>query len=95
MEQDKNRCFKVTLSHPQQFKEKTNSLWNPEWQAIGHGCSISLFAKHKLKLSGNIQILRDRQHSKRVILVKEFRHLHYGMRKSFTFDARLWAQQSA
>jgi hypothetical protein len=27
--------------------------------------------------------------------VKEFRHLHYGMRKSFTFDARLWAQQSA
>jgi hypothetical protein len=44
---------------------------------MGHGCSISLFIKHKLKLGGSIQILRNRKLSKRVSLLKELWQLHH------------------
>jgi hypothetical protein len=61
---------------------------------MGHGCRISLFIKHKLKLGGRIQILRDRKLSKRVSLLKELWQLHHGMQKSPTLDENLVARQS-
>jgi hypothetical protein len=86
-------CFQVSLP-PQQFEEDANSPWNPLWWAMGHGCSISLSIKPKLKVGGSIQILSDRKLSKRVSLLKELWQLHHGMQKSTDLDAHLVARQS-
>jgi hypothetical protein len=52
-----NQYCEVALSHLQWFKEIKTSVWNPEWQVMRNGWTISLLKQKKLEYNGNMQLL--------------------------------------
>jgi hypothetical protein len=73
---------------------KDMSSWNPQWQAVRHGCTISLLKQYRLKCSGDTQILWNANNLKSVSLLEKFWHLFSGMQRNHPHQIHAFGHNS-